>query len=121
MSTFEGTFRIRFHDDKGITLDRGIAASTLTAADADKALDLMVENATKLKCGFDRWTLYIPGVNEKLQAGDKQISVAKVKAALKEPGATVELYRGKFGLPKMVIAPAASKVTKKVSKFTDLA
>ena len=118
--SYEGTFRIRHHADKGITLDRGIAASTLTAADADKALEVMLENATKLKCGFDRWTLYIPGVNEKLAKGDKQISVAKVKAALKEDGNVVELHRGKYGLPKMVIS-APTVVTKRVSKFTDLA
>jgi len=120
MSTFEGTFRIRLHDDKGITFDRGISTSTLTAADVNKALEVALEHATKNKCGFDRWTLYIPGVNEKLQASDKQISVAKVKAALKEPGNVVELHRGKFGLPKVIIA-SPTKVTKRVSKFQDLA
>jgi hypothetical protein len=118
--SYEGTFRIRHHADKGITLDRGISTSTLTAADADSALQLMLEHAANLKCGFDRWTLYIPGVNEKLSKDDKQISVAKVKAALKEAGNVVELHRGNFGVPKMVIA-APTTTTKRVSKFQDLA
>jgi hypothetical protein len=119
-NSYEGTFRIRHHADKGITLDRGIAGSTLTAADVNLAMDKMLEAASSLKCGFDRWTLYIPGVNEKLGKDDKQVSAAKVKAALKEAGNVVELHRGKYGIPKMVIGKETI-VTKRVSKFQDIA
>lgn len=119
-STYEGKFRIRLHADKGITLDRGDVNSTLTANDLDIALPKMLDAAAANKCGFDRWTLYIPGVNEKLSRDDKQISLAKVKAALKEEGNVVELHAGKYGKPKMVIAKPTI-VTKRVSKFQEIA
>jgi hypothetical protein len=119
-NSYEGTFRIRYHADKGITLDRGNEQSTLTAADVNKAMEIMVDNATKLKCGFDRWSLYIPGVNETLGKDDKQLPLSKVKAALKEADNVVELHRGKFAKPKMVIGKETI-VTKRVSKFQDLA
>ena len=119
-NTYEGTYRIRFHADKGILLDKGAVDSTLTAADVDMALDKMLEAATKMKCGIDRWSLYIPEVSEKLTRDDKQLSVAKVKAALKEAGNTVEIHAAKFGKPRMVIGKP-SAVTKRVSKYQDIA
>ena len=119
-NTYEGTFRIRHHADKGICIDRGAVDSTLTAADVDMALDKMLEAATKLKCGIDRWSLYIPEVSEKLSRDDKQISVAKVKAALVEAGNNVEIHADKFGKPRMVIGKP-TMVTKRVTKYQDIA
>lgn len=120
MRNYEGTFRIRLHADKGITLDRGVSSSTLTAADVNKALELMLEHATKNKCGIDRWSLYIPEVSEKLSRDDKQLPVAKVKAAMKDPNNDVTLSAAKFGLPRINIAPKVT-VTKRQSKFVDIA
>jgi len=120
MRNFEGTLRIRLHADKGITLDRGVKDSTLTAADAAQIASIMVEAAAKHKAGIDRWSLYIPEVSEKLSHDDKQLPVSKVVAAMKDPNNDVTISAAKFGLPRMVIAPKVTTI-KKASKYTDIA
>ena len=120
MRNFEGTLRIRLHADKGITLDRGVKESTLTAGDAAQIAVIMVEAAANNKVGIDRWSLYIPEVSEKLAKDDKQLPVAKVTAALKNPNNEVTISAAKFGLPRMVIAPKVTTV-KKASKYIDIA
>lgn len=119
MKVYNGTVRIRLHADKGITLDKGNESSTLTAADARIIADKMVEFATQHKCGIDRWCLYIPEVSEKLAKDDKQLPVAKVKAALKDANNVPVLRKGRFS-PRLDIAPEV-KVTKRESKYQDLA
>jgi len=118
MALFEGKVRIRLHPAKGITLDRGIESSTLTAADAGQILDTMVAAADKHKVGIDRWSLYIPELAEKIAKDDKQLPVAKVKAYMdgtREPVLTV----GKFATPRLVLASPVKTV--KQSKIVDIA
>jgi hypothetical protein len=120
MRNFEGTLRVRLHADKGITLERGVKESTLTAADVGQIATIMVEAATKHKVGIDRWSLYIPEINEKLSKDDKTLPVAKVVAALNNPGNEVTLVAARFGLPKVVVAPKVTTI-KKASKYIDIA
>ena len=120
MRSYEGTFRIRLHADKGITVDRGVQGSKLTAADVNDAVQLMIEHATANKCGIDRWAMYIPGVNEKLSKDATQLTVASVKKAVKDPENEVTLQAARWGKPRIVIAPKVT-VTKRQSKFVDIA
>ena len=120
MRNYEGTLRIRLHADKGITLDRGVKDSTLTAADAAQIARIMVEAAAKHKVGIDRWSLYIPQVSEKLAKDDKQLPVSKVVAAMKDPNNDVTICAAKYGLPRINIAPKVTTV-KKTSKYVDIA
>jgi hypothetical protein len=81
---------------------------------------MMLEAAEQYNCGIDRWSMYIPGVSEKLAKDATQIPVSKVKAAMKDDGNMVTLCAAKFGKPRINIAPVVV-TTKKVSKFVDIA
>ena len=119
MRNFEGTVRVRKHDgQKTIFLDKGVSGSTLTAADAEKILALSLEAATKHKVSFDRWSFYIPGVNEKL-AKNEHLKLPEVQKAVKE-GKTPRLRLGRFSKPVLVIADE-QQPTKRESKIVDIA
>jgi hypothetical protein len=114
MRNYEGTVRVRNHADRGITLDKGVAGSTLTAADATKILEIMVKAADERKVGIDRWSLYIPSVNENVKG--EQLATSAVKKALKD-GAKPTLMAAKFGKP--CIKLATGQPTAKSTKFGD--
>ena len=118
MRNFEGTVRVRIHPSKGVTLDRGVAGSTLTAADAERIIALAREAGAKHKVGFDRWSFYIPTVNEKL-AKNENLSLKDIDAALKA-GKTPKVRLGKFAKPVLVLADDQAP-TKRESKIIDIA
>lgn len=117
MRNFEGTVRVRVHPEKGVMLTPGVEGSTLTAADADKLLNVMLEGATKHKVGIDRWSLFAPAIT--LPEGAKQVPAAEVVKLLKT-GLKPRLRQGKWGKPCLVIA-AEQESTKRKSSIIDLA
>jgi hypothetical protein len=119
MRNFEGTVRVRIHPVKGLMLDKGVSGSTLTAADAAKVLSIALDAADKQKVGFDRWSFYLPGINEKLKKEVKTIPSKVVAEAVKE-GAWPMIRAGKFSNPVMVIAKPTGEV-KRESKIVDIA
>lgn len=118
MRNFEGTVRVRIHATKGLMLDKGVSGSTLTAADAEKILDMSLGAAAKHKVEFDRWSFYIPGVNEKLGKSDN-LTLKDVQTAAKA-GKTPRVRLGKFGKPVLVLADEQAP-TKRQSKIIDIA
>jgi len=122
MRTFEGTVRVRFDAETArVFLDRGIASSTLTAADADKIVEVAVEAAIKNKAGLDRWSFYVRGESEKLPSDPKaKLDPKLVQKALKA-GMKASIVLAKFGKPACWVQPDAPAKAAKVSKFTDLA
>lgn len=120
---YEGTVRVRLHPVKGITLDVGVAGSTLTATDAPAILTTMVEQSLERKVGIDRWSLYIPELAATMKADAKHITAAMVKPFLAEYAAgkrEVTLTKGKWGKPRMLLALPLER-TKKASAIIDLA
>lgn len=118
MRHFEGTVRVRIHPTKGLTLDKGVSGSTLTAADAGEILAKSLEAAAAHKVGFDRWSFYIPGVNEKLPKEQATIPLATVLKHAK--GIEPRIRLGKFAKPVMVIADEPAPTTRK-SAIIDIA
>lgn len=118
MRNFEGTVRVRIHPAKGLTLDKGVSGSTLTAADAGTILTTSLEAAARHKVQLDRWSFYIPGVNEKLGKTDS-LKISDVQAAVKA-GKTPRVRLGKFGKPVLVLADEQTP-TKRESKIIDIA
>jgi hypothetical protein len=114
---FVGSIRIRMHADKGVTLDRGIATSTLTAGDVDKILELSLEAATANKAGLDRWSFYVRGESENLK-GDT-IDPKVVRKALAS-GLKPTLVAAKFGKPAVWIQPDLAPKAK-TTKYVDIA
>ncbi len=114
---FVGSIRIRMHADKGVTLDRGIATSTLTAGDVDKILELSLEAATANKAGLDRWSFYVRGESENLK-GDT-IDPKVVRKALAS-GLKPTLVAAKFGKPAVWIQPGLAPKAK-TTKYVDIA
>jgi hypothetical protein len=121
MRTFEGTLRVRFDAESNrVFLDRGIAGSTLTAADADKIAQVAIEAAIKNKAGLDRWSFYVKDASEKLPKDPKaKLDPKEAQKALKA-GFKANVVLAKFGKPALWIVPEVQKQAK-VSKFTDLA
>jgi hypothetical protein len=117
---YEGTVRIIVHPVKGVQLTRGVKGSTLTAADADKIASLMVDAAKQHKVGIDRWSFYIPEVNQKLATDDKHVPLSKAQAAIKDDGYSVALGVGNWGSPKLIVAPKVTS-TKKQSNIIEIA
>ena len=123
MRNYEGTFRIRFNSEKpqrGVYIERGVSTSTLTAADVNRALELMMEHAAKNKCGIDRWSLYIPEINDNMKPEETQVPVSKVKAFLKDPSKEVRLVAANWGKPRINIVGKVTS-TKKQSSIIDIA
>lgn len=116
MRDFEGTVRVRIHPTKGVMLDKGVAGSTLTAEDAGKILDLCMGAAKQHKVGFDRWSFYIPKVNEALPKGAN----LTLKDMEKAKGKTPRLRLGKFAKPVLVLADEQAP-TKRESTIIDIA
>ena len=116
MRNFEGTVRVRIHPTKGVTLDKGVEGSTLTAADAEKILAIAMGAAKQHKVGFSRWSFYIPTVNEALPKGAN----LTLKDVEKAKGKTPRLRLGKFAAPVLVLADEQAP-TKRESKIIDIA
>jgi hypothetical protein len=120
MRDFEGTVRVRFHPEKRVVfLDRGTKGSTLTAADAEKILALAIVAAEERKVGFDRWTFYIPGVNQKLARDDQALPLKDVVEALKA-GKKPKVRLGNYAKPQIVIGDESGPL-KRESKIVDIA
>jgi hypothetical protein len=119
MRNFEGTVRVRIHPEKGVMLDKGVAGSTLTAADADKILALAIGAARQHKITqFNRWSFYIPKVNEALPEGALHITLKDLENAK----GTARLRSGRWQMPVLVVADAAEQTpTARKSKIIDIA
>jgi len=117
---YEGTLRIRINPEKkAVVLDRGIQSSTLTADNPVDILSKMVTAADEHKVGIDRWSLYIPGVSEKLNKTATTLSVRQVNTALEDESNEVFIRAGKWGKPQLIIAGKQTRKTS--SKYIDIA
>jgi hypothetical protein len=119
MRNFEGTVRVRIHPSKGVMLDRGVAGSTLTAADAERIMALAREAGAKHKVWFDRWSFYIPTVNEKL-AENENLSLKDIDDALKAGKTPRVKSHKKYAKPVLVLADDQAPTVRK-SKIIDIA
>ena len=118
---FEGTVRIIADLDTGLVrLTRGVAGSTLTASDADAIVTKAIESAKKHKLALDKWSFFIPDVNDKLAKDDKKLPVASVEKALKN-GFKPFLRAVKWGQPRINILPAVETKTKASSNIIEIA
>jgi hypothetical protein len=119
---FEGTARVRLDAASGrVFLDRGVAGSTLTAADVGQIVSISLEAAQKHKAGLDRWSFYVRGENEKLPQNEPKAQLdAKVVAKAIKSGMIPELRLGNFGKPVVWFDTEKPVATAKVSKYQDL-
>jgi hypothetical protein len=118
---FVGTVRLIADLDSGLVkLTRGVAGSTLTADDADTIVAKAVETAKKHKLALDKWSFYVPEVNEKLAKDDKKLPVAAVEKAVKN-GFKPFLRAVKWGQPRLNILPPVETKTKATSNIIEIA
>lgn len=121
MATYEATLRVRLNPESAtVFLDRGIKTSTLTASDAEEVLALALKSCKDHGARLDRWTFYVPGLNEKLKGAKDTLDPKAVAKVADEDGSEIRITLGKFGKPKMIIGQPLTP-NKRKSKFIDLA